>query len=616
MSSRRIVINIKNTLLRPFTNPDCLKKCAVILLVLLVGFLIIPTPTHHVPPPVHQIPPPVPRELLTFNPFPFPDGLKPQVEFWKKIFTEYTTKQVVIHDAWYVNVVYEVINIDSPEFATEKDGWKAVKAAQKKYEILLENVSKQWGKPHKMKKAERQVYVLFQDIPESSRFKKKDAKNRVRSQVGQADRFKEGLIRAGGYLDAMRDIMAEYGVPEGLVYLPLIESAFNPFAESHAGASGIWQFMRGTGKQYELKINYVLDERKDPLKSTRAAAQLLAHNYKVTQSWPLAITAYNHGLQGIKNAVKKTGSTDIVDIIEQYDGPLFGFASRNFYPEFVAALDVCFRHTEHFGELEFQKPLKLAQVELPDYVTVKTLEKYSHLTTSDIKTLNPALHPSVFRPGNFIPKGYQLNVLLEQEETFKSEYVSIPKSLKYKYLAVKTKHKVKKGETLSTIAKQYKTSIKAIAQLNNIKNPRKIKAGQHLKIPGGYVASAQNKTTNTQEQATPSVHRVKKGETLSTIAKRYKTSIKAIAQLNNIENPRKIKAGQHLEIPGGYVASAQNKTQSTQKSSSSVHRVKKGQTLTVIAKQYKTSVKAIARLNNIKNPRKIKAGQVLKIPKG
>jgi len=588
----------------------------VILLLLLGGGLMVSTPIHHVPPPIYQIPPTVPPELLTFDPFPRPDEIKPQVEFWEKIFSEYTTKQVVIHDAWYVNVVYEVVDIGSPEFATEKDGWKAVKAAQEKYKKLLENLSKQWRKPQKMTEEERQVYKLFRGIPESPRFKKKDAKDRIRAQVGQADRVKEGIIWAGSYLETMKQIVAEYDLPETLVYLPLIESAFNPFAESHAGASGIWQFMRGTGKQYDLTINHLVDERKDPLRATRAAAQLLAHNYKVTQSWPLSITAYNHGLQGVKNAVKKVGSENIADIIEQYNGPRFGFASRNFYVEFLAIIDVSLRYTEHFGELEINEPLSLAQVKLPDYVSVKTLSKYSQLPASEIKKLNPALHSSVFRPGSFIPKGYQFNVLLEQKEAFESAYASIPKSLKYKYLAVKAKHRVKKGQTLSTIAKRYKTTVKAISRLNNIKNPRKLRAGQLLKIPGGYVASAQKNTPKSGKQSSSSTHQVKKGQTLSTIAKQYNTSVKTIARLNNIKNPRRLKTGQILKIPGGYVALAQKKETSSREQTSSVHRVRKGQTLTTIAKRYNTSVKAITRLNKIKNPRRLKTGQVLKIPEG
>ncbi len=562
-----------------------------------------PTPTAIVAP-----------EVSVFDPFPFPDELKPQVNFWKRIFTKYTTKQAVIHDDRYMNVIYEVIDVESPEFSSEKEGWKAVKTTRGKYEKLLKGLSDRWSVSRKMTKEERRIYELFAKIPESPYFKKKDAKDRVRVQVGQADRFKAGIIWSGQYLAVMKQIFAEYDLPENLVYLPLIESGFNPLVKSHAGAAGMWQFMRSTGKQYHLKITAIIDERKDPLRSTRAAAQLLSHNYEETQVWPLAITAYNFGLQGIKNAVRKMESENIADIIEQYDGSRFGFASRNFYVEFLAALDVCLRYTEHFGEIEIYEPLVLAQVKLPDYVSVKTLEKYSPLTETEIREFNPALHPSLYRRGNFLPKNYSLNIPASRKISFEAGYASIPRSLKYAYLPVKARHRVKKGETLSVIAKRYKSTVKAIARTNGIKNPRKIRTGQVLKIPGGYVAVAQ-KTSRKSEASSDSgvkTHPVKQGQTLSSIAKIYNTSIKSIATLNAISNPRKIKAGQVLKIPAKTVKLAKN----TESESKTEHRVEKGQTLSVIAKRYKTSVKALKQANGITNPRNIRAGQVLKIPEG
>ena len=670
MPQAKVVIILKKVLLRRFTDAAYWKKSMGIFLLLLWIFLLLAPPLHDVLPPSYRTLPPVSPEIALFDPFPFPEALKPQVAFWKKIFTGYTTQQVIIHDNWYVTVVYEVINLQSLEFATEEDGWKAVNAAQEKYEKLLESLAKQWETPQKMTAAERTVYLLFQDISESPHFKKKAAKDRVRAQVGQADRFKAGLIRAGGYLAAMKSIVAEYGLPEKIVYLPLIESAFNPLAESSAGASGVWQFMRGTGQQYQLAINYLVDERKDPLKATRAAAQLLAHNYEVVQTWPLAITAYNHGLQGIKDAVAQVGSTNIADIVERYEGPRFGFASRNFYAEFLAALDLCLRYQEYFGELDIEKPLTLTQVKLPEYVTVKTLEKYTPLTAGDLEKLNPALRASVFEPGNFLPKDYPLNILLDQKAAFEKDYASIPDALKYEYLAVKAQHRIAKGQTLATIAKQYHTTVKAIVKLNNLSGPRKIRVGQVLKIPGDYVSIAQK-----HERATPpqpssvaqkddggttlkvssaqseTKHQVEKGQTLTTIAKQYHTTVQALAKLNKLSNPRKITVGQVLNIPDSEVSAAQKlvaqkndvgtdpQTSSAQaetetqklaapksavgkaRQPSSVqvetkHKVEKGQTLTTIAKQYRTTVKAITKFNKIDNPRKLRVGQVLKIPAG
>ncbi len=553
-----------------------------------------------------------------FAPFPFPEGLRDQMAFWKKIFVHYTTRQAVIHDDWYVNVIYEVVDLDDPEFSNQKEWWDAVKKAKKKYETLLEGMSAQWKHPHTLGASEQQIYDVFQKFPESSRFKKQDAKNRVRIQIGQADAFKAGIIRSGRFLPEMKRIFTEHGLPEKLVYLPLIESAFNPSAQSHAGAAGMWQFMRKTGKDFDLTMNNLVDERKDPLRSTRAAAELLAHNYEVTTSWPMAITAYNFGLQGIKNAVTDVGSDDIVKIIAEYKGERFGFASRNFYVEFLTAVDVCLRHTEFFGEIELREPLELAQVRLPDYVSSTTLRKYTLLTEKEMQELNPALNPSVFHKGGLLPKHYALNVPASRKERFETQYAAIPPSLKYAYLPIKARHKVRKGQTLSVIAKRYGISVKRIMRANGIKNARKVRAGQILKIPGGYVSLAKS-SSKVADSPSPSAqsrqrHQVRKGETLITIARKYKSSVKAIIHANGIKNPRRIKAGQVLTIP--HQKTQSQKTQVVAKKKLVEHRVKKGQTLSVIARMHNTSVKAIAQANAIKNPRRIRIGQRLVIPKG
>ena len=544
------------------------------------------------------------REEL-FHPFPFPDELQMQVAFWRKVFTQYTTKQAIIHDDRYMNVIYEVIDIGGLNKADSK---KVTAAAVKKYEQLLEGLAQYWDAPSKMTATEQQIHDLFKEIPESSYHKHKDAKDRIHVQIGQADRFKEGIIRAGQYMPEMKQIFAEHGLPEKLVYLPLIESAFNPFAESHLGAAGMWQFMRGTGKQFKLKINNTVDERKDPLLATRAAAKLLGHNYESSASWPLAITAYNFGLQGIKNAAEKVGTEDITTIIERYNGPRFGYASRNFYVEFLTAVDVCLRYTEYFGEIELKAPLELAQVKLSHYISPKTLEKHTSLTVEDIQKLNPALAPSVFRKGGLIPKNYRLNLPAASQQDFETQYAAIPQSAKYAYLPVKARHKVKKGEALSTIARRYRTPMKEIMKINGIKNASKIRIGQVLKIPGGYVSVAKSSgsgsragSSSTANSSGPlSTYRVRKGETLIAIAKQHQTSVKTLSSLNDISDPSKVRAGQVLKVPSTTVK----------------YKVRKGQTLIMIAKLHNTSVKAITKANQISNPRRIKAGQVLIIPKG
>ena len=532
-----------------------LVHCKKLMMVILFScfFLSIPSGTYQAPQSVLSIsrvvgPFPIPQMQAAADPFPFPEGLRPQVDFWKKIFSEYSRNQVVIHDSRYLGVIYEIVDTSKARPQRENP----VKAAREKYKQLLANLP--WDTPQKMSKEERRIYSLFKDIPESPIFKKEDAENRVRSQPGHVESFKTGLTRSGKYLDTIKQIFAKYNLPEGLAYLPMIESGFDPLAVSHAGAAGLWQFMRRTGKHYHLTISDLADERRDPFLSSYAAARLLKDNYNELKSWPLAITAYNHGAKGLKRAIKQLGTSNIADIVRGYDGPRFEFASRNFYAEFLAALELGTQHAKYFGEIEFNEPLEVSQVKLPDYIAAETLEKYLEIPADDIRNLNPALNPSVFRPGKFIPKEYQLNVLRKHRNVLALKYEAIPVALRYDYIPPKKKHRVRKGQTLSEIARAHNSSMKAFMKLNGIRNPQRIRSGQLLKVPGEYISLNGGRVSQFENRPPLSLktkHRVRKGQTLMKIAKLYNTSAKAIVKFNAISNPQRIRAGQLLKIPEG-----------------------------------------------------------------
>ena len=557
------LVTSESTLATPDTSRSSFlsifTQCKKIVVALLLScfLLSIPSSVDHSPQPIFIGPFPIPPMKPRTDLFPLPEKLRPQVDFWKKIFTEYTTNHVLIHDDWYVNVVYEIIDISDKKFQSKKKGWKAVRTAKEKYATLLESLP--WENPEEMKGEQQRVYSLFKDISENPRFRKADAKDRIHLQQGNADSFRSAIIRSGRYMGAMKQTFRKEDAPWELVCLPLIESSFDPSAISYVGASGIWQFMKGTGRHYDLLINDHLDERNDPFLSTRAAARFLKDNYKMLGSWPLAITAYNHGPGGIRKAMRQVSSENIADIIWQYDGPLFKFASRNFYAEFLAALEVYTGHAAYFGAIELEKPLLTDTISLSDYVKAETLEQYLQLTPSAIKSLNPAFRDSVFSSENFLPKDYPLTVLKEDKEALALKYESVPAELKYEYRPSKLRHLIRKGETLSEIAKANKTSLKTLMRLNNIRKARRIRPGKWLRLPGEYVSvagetvEASPKREDSKVQAAgPSrkKHRIRKGQTLEKIAKIYNTSAIEIAKLNAIRNPRKIRAGQFLEIPG------------------------------------------------------------------
>jgi len=579
----------------------CKKLMMVMVMLLSCFFLSIPSGTYQAPQSVLSIsrvvgPFPVPQMQAAADPFPFPEGLRPQVDFWKKIFSEYSRNQVVIHDSRYLDVIYEVVDTSKARPPGQRDN--PVKAAREKYKQLLENLP--WDTPQKMSKEERRIYSLFKNIPESPIFKKEDAENRVRSQRGHVESFKTGLTRSGKYLDTIKQIFAKYNLPEGLTYLPMIESGFDPLAVSHAGAAGIWQFMRRTGKHYHLTISDFADERRDPFLSSYAAARLLKDNYNELKSWPLAITAYNHGAKGLKRAVKQLGTSNIADIVRGYDGPRFEFASRNFYAEFLAALELGTQHAKYFGEIEFNEPLEVSQVKLPDYIAAETLEKYLEIPADDIRNLNPALNPSVFRPGKFIPKEYQLNVLRKHRNVLALKYEAIPVALRYDYIPPKKKHRVRKGQTLSEIARAHNSSMKAFMKLNGIRNPQRIRSGQLLKVPGEYISLDGGRVSQLESRSPLSSKRDQGGK--------------------GIRNPQHIRSGQWLKVPGEYVSLDGGRVSQFESRLplflKTKHRVRKGQTLMKIAKLYNTSAKAIVKFNAISNPQRIRAGQLLKIPEG
>jgi membrane-bound lytic murein transglycosylase D len=211
----------------------------------------------------------------------------------------------------------------------------------------------------------------------------------------------------------MQKIFREEGLPIELAYLPFVESSFNVRARSSAGAVGMWQFMVDTGKKF-LRINDAFDERRDPLVSTRAAARLLKQNYALLGNWPLAITAYNHGTEGIFRAISSVESNNLVDIIKHYESPTFGFASKNFYAEFVAAVNIATDSDSYFPYLRVQRPMVLKEFEIKQPVALGTLLKPAAISQSDFFDWNPALNDGT----NVLPVGYRVKLPPERFDSF------------------------------------------------------------------------------------------------------------------------------------------------------------------------------------------------------
>ncbi len=373
----------------------------------------------------------IPDNIIT-NDFHVPKGLEKAVDFWIDVYSKYDTNQLIIHDTDNY-IVYEVIDISDinalPYFNTEiKEEIinSRVIRVEKKYRDALKMIHNNKQNLQDMDPFVVSVSNKFVGINEDKKFLEASEPGRMRVQKGQKAEFKKGLYYSGKYIPSMEKIFKQYKLPVELARLPFVESYFNPNATSYKKASGIWQFMRGTGKEY-LKVRYGYDERKDPVISTHAAAKLLRESYAyLYNNWPLAITAYNHGRFGMKKAVESAKTSDLVMLVKKYKGSNFGFATKNFYAEFLAALYIEKNHKAFFDDVNFAKNGNYGVIATVRVMKISELESLLDVDKDDIRLYNPAITQRVFKEDGEIPEGSRIKIpisrfrrLLSRAETVK-----------------------------------------------------------------------------------------------------------------------------------------------------------------------------------------------------
>ncbi|MBC8180923.1 transglycosylase SLT domain-containing protein [candidate division KSB1 bacterium] len=450
--------------------------------------------------------------------FPVPENLKPNIEFWKNVFTLYNKNQVIIHDAENLDIVYEIFN--AKEFFgngeySEKAKWQEVEKAKKKYhKILIKLAKKKEIQPDSLEAEDRFIYNLFKPNCTAETFLR--ASKNLRGQQGLREYFREGIIRSGKYTHQIKQIFNKYNLPQELIALPHVESSFNYKAYSKHGAAGMWQFTRRTGRRF-LKINYTVDERFDPIKSTEAAAKLFKYNYEQLGSWPLAITAYNHGVYGMLRAVSRLKTKDLGKIVDNYKSRSFKFASRNFYAEFLAAVEVEENYKIYFGELVFAQPKKYLSFNVPNYVKISTLTKRLGVTIEDIKEYNSSLRRSVLLSKRRLPKGFTLKIPYRKNFNPAVAYAQIPVNKKFQSQISTNWYQVQSGDNLYEIAGFFKTTITELIAINEINNPDQIHVGQYIQVkPENEIAGvqtnqntlAQNKNRTTKEKNAVAVEQI------------------------------------------------------------------------------------------------------------
>ncbi len=435
--------------------------------------------------------------------FPRPATLEPQVRFWRGIFAEYSTHQVVLHDALHLDKVYKVLDFRS-YLADGMSPGQVERMQRIDTDLELERIRATLlrlhalgPEPQGLTAAEQEIHQLFRDDPAPGRFLAAADSKRLRSQRGLRERFAEGVQVSRRYLPEMERIFRAEGLPVALTRLPLIESCFNLRAYSKVGAAGIWQFMPKTARGF-IRVDNLVDERRDPIASTRAAAQFLGRIHDGLGTWPLAITAYNHGPQGMATAVRVTGTRDIDTIVREYQGRAFGFASRNFYAEFLAALDVERDYRTHFGDLPLDPPLRAREHRLERALGIEQAARLASTDRDELASLNPALSELVVSGRRPIPAGYRLRVPEAATERLADAVAELPEArvtkvstaaprpaTRAKRPATKTvvTHKVRQGQTLSHIAKQHKVTVASLRSQNRLGKAERLRAGQMLKIP-------------------------------------------------------------------------------------------------------------------------------------
>ncbi len=295
--------------------------------------------------------------------FKIPKILKKRVGFWFDVYTKYGEHHHVVHHGRYPWIVFEVI--DTTDIANHKTWHKwtkyhkakaAVAARKKAIRNSLVRLSKRRNYKN-LKGLDKKIYNKLAGLRGSRRSVFKKALANMRSQLGQKDFILDGLHYSPRYLPYMEEIFKSKGLPAELTRIPFVESSFNPHAESKVGASGLWQIMPNIGKKY-FKVGDYIDERNSPLKATLVAADLMKFNYKYLKDWPLAVTAYNHGAYGVKQSLKKSKSTSLIQLISRHRGGAFKFASSNFYASFLAVLHAEKYHREIFkSEIKNQENL-------------------------------------------------------------------------------------------------------------------------------------------------------------------------------------------------------------------------------------------------------------------
>ncbi len=434
------------------------------------------------------------------------------------------------------------------------------------------------------------------------------------------------LARSTRYMPMMTEILRKNGLPEDLIYIALIESGFSPTAHSHANAVGYWQFIRGTGLRYGLHIDSLVDERRDFLLATEAAAGYYKTLYGLFGSWYLAIASYNTGENRVKRAVTRLHTRDFWELARRRALPR---ETVNYVPKYLAARMIGKDPKKYgFDSIEYQEPLTFEEITVSEPVNLKKLAEEMNLEHQDLLLLNPSFTKGfapIYRGTEVtirVPKG-----MTELAQNRMTQAIASAEDLASASRAGYVWYRIRRGDTLSTIARRFRTSVRQIRDINNMRGSRII-AGRSIKVPeSGYRYAERQSSSGAVTNRTISVpasgeagetlqYRIRRGDTLARIASRHGVKVSDIVQANNLRGSSRIYAGQSLLIPvrGTSVAGRAASSSGGDVSQFVTYLVQRGDTLIGIAQKFGTTVEALRAANNFGRRSILYAGQKIKVP--
>ncbi len=418
------------------------------------------------------------------------------------------------------------------------------------------------------------------------------------------------LARSSRYIPMMKNVLREEGLPEDLVYVALIESGFSPKAHSRANAVGYWQFIRSTGKSFGLRIDGYIDERRDPVLSTRAAAAYFKALYNLFGSWHLSLAAYNTGENRVKNRVMRYYTRDFWELARRRALPR---ETRNYVPKFIAAAMIA-KSPESYGfsSVSYEQPLAYDAVEASNPISLKALSARLGVDHKEIQRLNPK-----FR-GDYVPNYKGDKMMIRVPRGYQAQAVAAIPAVKIdrpKYVyRDHYYYRVRRGDTLGHIARRHRTTVGTLRRLNGMGRRSMIRIGQRLKVPerGGFAKHrvAASSSSSKVVSSNASYHTVRRGENLTLIARKYGVSVQRLKRLNHLNKRALLRVGQRLKLKEESPSNSDSRPYRSQ------HVVQRGENLSLIAKKYRVSVQSLKQVNRLGRRSILRVGQKLKIPEG